>query len=175
MNLEALPRFPCNTDKTPITVRGFKDAWRAKSTAGWWRLHVRGAVHEDTVVCSRAAGCADVQVHFKGGGTDVGCGRGQCVAFARGAACAPCNGNGDCAPGYYCGAVGWIDTERQRADLAVAIRTFTVVDGHTTFGTGAGITVGSDPAAEWVETELKAARLLAAATGSVPARAGVPS
>ena len=77
--------------------------------------------------------------------------------------------------GYYCGAVGWIDTERQRADLAVAIRTFTVVDGHTTFGTGAGITVGSDPAAEWVETELKAARLLAAATGSVPARAGVPS
>ena len=65
--------------------------------------------------------------------------------------------------GYYCGAVGWIDTGRQRADLAVAIRTFTVTDGATTFGTGAGITVGSDPAAEWAETELKAARLLAAA------------
>jgi para-aminobenzoate synthetase component 1 len=65
--------------------------------------------------------------------------------------------------GYYCGAVGWIDTERQRADLAVAIRTFTIADGHTTFGTGAGITVGSDPAAEWAETELKAARLLTAA------------
>ena len=65
--------------------------------------------------------------------------------------------------GYYCGAVGWIDTERRRADLAVAIRTFTIADGTTTFGTGAGITVGSDPAAEWAETELKAARLLAAA------------
>lgn len=77
--------------------------------------------------------------------------------------------------GYYCGAVGWIDTERQRADLAVAIRTFTVAGGCTTFGTGAGITVGSDPAAEWVETELKAARLLAAATGRVPARVGIPS
>ena len=51
---------------------------------------------------------------------------------------------------------------QQRADLAVAIRTFTVAEGHTTFGTGAGITVGSDPKAEWVETELKAARLLAA-------------
>ncbi|MFM7270814.1 MAG: anthranilate synthase component I family protein [Actinomycetes bacterium] len=77
--------------------------------------------------------------------------------------------------GYYCGAIGWIDTERQRADLAVAIRTFTVAEGHTTFGTGAGITVGSDPRAEWVETELKASRLLAAATGTAPARVGVPS
>ncbi|MFM7060158.1 MAG: anthranilate synthase component I family protein [Actinomycetes bacterium] len=79
------------------------------------------------------------------------------------------------ARGYYCGAVGWIDTERQRADLAVAIRTFTVTD-HTTFGTGAGITVGSDPAAEWAETELKAARLLAAAgsTTSAPRPVGAP-
>jgi len=79
------------------------------------------------------------------------------------------------ARGYYCGAVGWIDTERQRADLAVAIRTFTVTD-HTTFGTGAGITVGSDPAAEWAETELKAARLLAAAGSatSAPRPVGAP-
>jgi para-aminobenzoate synthetase component 1 len=75
--------------------------------------------------------------------------------------------------GYYCGAVGWIDTERRRADLAVAIRTFTVADGRTTFGTGAGITVGSDPRAEWDETELKAARLLAAATGTTAARRSV--
>ncbi|MFM7616280.1 MAG: anthranilate synthase component I family protein [Actinomycetes bacterium] len=77
--------------------------------------------------------------------------------------------------GYYCGAVGWIDTERHRADLAVAIRTFTITD-RTTFGTGAGITVGSDPAAEWAETELKAARLLAAAgsTADAPGRVGAP-
>ena len=77
--------------------------------------------------------------------------------------------------GYYCGAVGWIDTERRRADLAVAIRTFTISD-HTTFGTGAGITIGSDPGAEWAETELKAARLLAAAGSTAPAprRVGAP-
>jgi para-aminobenzoate synthetase component 1 len=73
--------------------------------------------------------------------------------------------------GYYCGAVGWIDTERHRADLAVAIRTFTVAGGRTTFGTGAGITVGSDPGAEWAETELKAARLLAAAASTTASRA----
>ena len=33
------------------------------------------------------------------------------------------------------------------------------------FGAGAGITWGSDPHAEWAETELKAARLLAVAAG----------
>lgn len=65
--------------------------------------------------------------------------------------------------GVYCGAIGWVDTEAQRADLAVAIRTFTVQPGGTVFGVGAGITADSDPAAEWAETELKAARLLALA------------
>jgi para-aminobenzoate synthetase component 1 len=34
------------------------------------------------------------------------------------------------------------------------------------FGTGAGITWGSDAAAEWDETELKAATLLRVASGS---------
>ena len=65
--------------------------------------------------------------------------------------------------GVYCGAVGWIDTERDAGDLNVAIRTFTVVDGCTHLGVGAGIVADSEPAAEWAETELKAARLLAAA------------
>jgi para-aminobenzoate synthetase component 1 len=65
--------------------------------------------------------------------------------------------------GVYCGAVGWLDTERARGDLAVAIRTF-VVDGATTsLGVGAGIVADSDPVCEWRETELKAARLLRAA------------
>jgi para-aminobenzoate synthetase component 1 len=65
--------------------------------------------------------------------------------------------------GVYCGAVGWIDTERDRGDLNVAIRTFTVAGGRTHLGVGAGIVADSDPRAEWAETELKAARLLAAA------------
>jgi para-aminobenzoate synthetase component 1 len=65
--------------------------------------------------------------------------------------------------GVYCGAVGWVDGGRAAGELAVAIRTFWV-DGDTLrFGTGAGITWGSDAAAEWAETELKAARLLAVA------------
>ena len=57
---------------------------------------------------------------------------------------------------YYCGAIGWVDADEGTACLAVAIRTFWH-DGHTLkFGTGAGITWGSDPDAEWRETELKA-------------------
>jgi para-aminobenzoate synthetase component 1 len=65
--------------------------------------------------------------------------------------------------GVYCGAVGWIDTERDVGELAVAIRTFTMIDGETQLGVGGGIVADSDPAAEWAETELKAARLLTAA------------
>jgi para-aminobenzoate synthetase component 1 len=64
--------------------------------------------------------------------------------------------------GVYCGAVGWLDTERDEGDLAVAIRTFTVVDGETRLGVGSGIVADSDPGAEWEETELKSARLLRA-------------
>jgi para-aminobenzoate synthetase component I len=65
--------------------------------------------------------------------------------------------------GVYCGAVGWIDTERDAAELAVAIRTFTITGGATHLGVGAGIVADSRPDAEWAETELKGARLLAAA------------
>jgi para-aminobenzoate synthetase component 1 len=68
--------------------------------------------------------------------------------------------------GPYCGAVGWVDADRTEAELAVAIRTFWVVDGVVRFGTGAGITWGSDAAREWDETELKAENLLAVASGS---------
>ncbi|MCV2394516.1 chorismate-binding protein [Actinotalea sp. M2MS4P-6] len=69
--------------------------------------------------------------------------------------------------GPYCGAVGWIDADEGRAELAVGIRTFwwTPAEGGTLrFGTGAGITWASDPAAEWAETELKAARLVSLAS-----------
>jgi para-aminobenzoate synthetase component I len=69
--------------------------------------------------------------------------------------------------GPYCGAVGWVDADRGEAELAVGIRTFFVrsEDGRRRlcFGTGAGITWGSDPQQEWDETMLKAERLLAVA------------
>jgi para-aminobenzoate synthetase component 1 len=68
----------------------------------------------------------------------------------------------------YCGAVGWVDADRQRAELAVGIRTFWARGGRLHFGTGAGITWGSDPAGEWDETELKARRLLAVAAQEAP-------
>ncbi|MEW2354072.1 chorismate-binding protein [Spirillospora sp. NPDC029432] len=67
--------------------------------------------------------------------------------------------------GPYCGAIGWVDADSRRAALAVGIRTFWAEDGLLRFGTGAGITWGSDPAREWRETELKAARLLEVASG----------
>jgi para-aminobenzoate synthetase component 1 len=72
--------------------------------------------------------------------------------------------------GPYCGAIGWVDADRRKARLAVGIRTFwidrTAGDGPLLrFGTGAGITWGSEPEGEWAETELKAARLLAVASG----------
>ncbi|HEY0189091.1 MAG TPA: chorismate-binding protein [Cellulomonas sp.] len=69
--------------------------------------------------------------------------------------------------GPYCGAVGWVDVAGDgtvRAELAVGIRTFVWRDGELRFGTGAGITWGSDPEAEWRETELKAHRLIALAS-----------
>ena len=67
--------------------------------------------------------------------------------------------------GVYCGAIGWVDADRQRGDLNVAIRTFWIEDDELNFGTGGGITWDSDPEGEWAETELKAAHLLAVAAG----------
>ncbi|HEV7862745.1 MAG TPA: anthranilate synthase component I family protein [Acidimicrobiia bacterium] len=81
--------------------------------------------------------------------------------------------------GVYCGAVGWIDAASAALELNVAIRTFQIVGGRTHLGVGGGITVDSDPAAEWRETELKAARLLAVAGAPEQAgfggRVGVPA
>ena len=69
--------------------------------------------------------------------------------------------------GPYCGAFGWVDADAGTAELAVAIRTFWREDTDSgpllAFGTGAGITWDSDAQAEWRETMLKAARLLAVA------------
>jgi para-aminobenzoate synthetase component 1 len=66
--------------------------------------------------------------------------------------------------GPYCGAIGWVDATTRTAELAVGIRTFWRSEGRLHFGTGAGITWGSEAAREWDETELKAAHLLALAS-----------
>ncbi len=71
------------------------------------------------------------------------------------------------ARGPYCGAIGWVDATRRCAALCVAIRTFWLDADQLRFGTGAGITWGSDPKAEWAETQLKAELLLAAASSNV--------
>lgn len=78
----------------------------------------------------------------------------------------------ECEPaprGPYCGAIGWVDADTGEAELAVSIRTFwlTSKDGRrqVNFGTGAGITWGSDPDREWQETRLKASRLTSVAAG----------
>jgi para-aminobenzoate synthetase component 1 len=66
--------------------------------------------------------------------------------------------------GSYCGALGWV--EGNQAVLSVAIRTFWK-DAGINFGTGAGITWGSDATAEWEETQLKARRLISIAGGEL--------
>ncbi|WP_336321569.1 chorismate-binding protein [Streptomyces lavendofoliae] len=75
--------------------------------------------------------------------------------------------------GPYCGGIGWVDADRRTGELAVGIRTFWIdrTEGPAVlrFGTGAGITWGSDPGREWDETELKASRLLAVASGTYEA------
>ncbi|WP_258382820.1 chorismate-binding protein [Streptomyces sp. NTH33] len=73
--------------------------------------------------------------------------------------------------GPYCGGIGWVDADRGVGELAVGIRTFWIdraADSTAVlrFGAGAGITWDSDPEGEWRETELKAARLLAVASGT---------
>ncbi len=66
--------------------------------------------------------------------------------------------------GPYCGALGWVQGDQ--CELSVAIRIF-FKDCALRFGTGAGITWGSDPADEWEETQLKARRLISIAGGAL--------
>jgi para-aminobenzoate synthetase component 1 len=61
--------------------------------------------------------------------------------------------------GPYCGVIGFSDGAR--AELAVGIRIFWQgEDQILRFGTGAGITWGSESELEWEETELKARKLI---------------
>ena len=66
--------------------------------------------------------------------------------------------------GPYCGALGWVQGDQ--CELSVAIRIF-FKDSALRFGTGAGITWGSDAADEWEETQLKARRLISIAGGAL--------
>ena len=67
--------------------------------------------------------------------------------------------------GPYCGVIGWV--HGARAELAVAIRIFWRDEKSIKFGTGAGITWGSNPKAEWDETVLKARKLVSIAGGKI--------
>ena len=54
------------------------------------------------------------------------------------------------------GAIGWISMDG-RMELSVAIRTAVVIGDHVRYYAGCGITAGSDPAAEFEESQHKAA------------------
>ena len=68
---------------------------------------------------------------------------------------------------FYDREAGWVDATTGSAALCVAIRTFWLDADQLRFGTGAGITWGSGPQAEWAETQRKAGLLLAAASSNV--------
>ena len=56
--------------------------------------------------------------------------------------------------GPYCGALGWFDLAGDM-DLSVAIRTLVRAGDAVSYRVGGGITLGSDPEAEWRETLAK--------------------
>ncbi len=56
--------------------------------------------------------------------------------------------------GWYSGPVGWVNAAGE-GDFAVGIRSATLHGREALLFAGAGIVAGSDPEAEWVETELK--------------------
>ena len=69
------------------------------------------------------------------------------------------------ARGPYCGVLGWVHGDT--AVLSVAIRIFWRDQKFIRFGTGAGITWGSDAKSEWQETELKAEKLISIVGGQL--------
>ena len=69
------------------------------------------------------------------------------------------------ARSFYCGIFGFIQGEV--AQLGVSIRTFYKIGNKLSFGTGAGITWASVAESEWQETELKAKKLIAIASGKI--------
>jgi menaquinone-specific isochorismate synthase len=68
------------------------------------------------------------------------------------------------ARGAYAGPVGWVDAHGD-GEWAVAIRCATLTPGGARLVAGAGIVAGSDPEAEWAETEWKLAAVLDVLSG----------
>ncbi|MFN8035322.1 MAG: isochorismate synthase [Acidimicrobiia bacterium] len=66
--------------------------------------------------------------------------------------------------GRYAGPVGWVDATGN-GEWAVALRGAEVEGGRAIVRAGAGIVEGSDPGAEWRETEAKLATVLGVLTG----------
>lgn len=64
------------------------------------------------------------------------------------------------ARGAYCGAIGWFGLDGS-IGLSVAIRTMMIRDGAAAVHAGGGVTLLSDPAAEYAESMAKAAAMLA--------------
>lgn len=69
------------------------------------------------------------------------------------------------ARGPYAGAAGYVDFSGN-VDTAICLRTVVVADGTAWVQAGAGLVADSDPAAEFQETEDKAAAALAAVVGA---------
>ena len=65
------------------------------------------------------------------------------------------------ARGAYCGSIGYFGFDGA-VDLNIAIRTVSFQNGRARLAAGGGITVLSDPAAEYEETFIKATRVFAA-------------
>ncbi|MCA1691448.1 MAG: chorismate-binding protein, partial [Actinobacteria bacterium] len=63
--------------------------------------------------------------------------------------------------GLYAGPVGWVDS-RGDGDWAVALRCASVDGRRAVLSAGAGIVAGSDPDAEWAETQAKLEPMLRA-------------
>ncbi len=69
--------------------------------------------------------------------------------------------------GLYAGPVGWVDANGD-GEWAVALRGAQLDGRRARLAAGAGIVAGSDPEAEWAETEAKLRPMLAA-VGALPA------
>jgi anthranilate/para-aminobenzoate synthase component I len=79
------------------------------------------------------------------------------------------------ARGVYSGTLGWFGVDG-RAELSVVIRTLVHHGDHYRLGTGGGITVYSDPASEYAETQWKSEPLIrAVARASSASRSMLPS